>query len=383
MQHQMQSRDDGVDVLEREGEPPAEPGMTLTARRRPEPAAVRQPNTTTPKVKKTAARQEPIGGAGLSTYRHTVFHEPWWLEAVAPGRWQQVTIERGGRIVGSLPYAVERDGRFDTVQMPHLCHVLGPTVVVEGSKIESRQRSAVGIVGELLDLLPPSAQTVFTLDAGVPEALPYLVRNWKVGVQYTFLVDTARTEKELWGELRDKTRNLIRRSQERLQVVELTDFQAFAETYLANLGGAACYVDLEAAGRAHAAAKARDQGKVLAAVDQDGKIHAAVLYVWDAEACYYLLSTRDPASTDLGAVSIVLWNGITLARERGLTFDCDGVAGGSILQFFLGFGGRIAIRHMVLRASMAYRLFSFARQLPDRFSKRRDGGSARFAGYPG
>ncbi len=35
---------------------------------------------------------------------HTPFEQPWWLEAVAPGRWGETVVERRGEIVARLPY---------------------------------------------------------------------------------------------------------------------------------------------------------------------------------------------------------------------------------------------------------------------------------------
>ena len=59
---------------------------------------------------------------------NALFQQPWWLDAVAPGRWGEVTCERDGRIVARLPYVV-RDGRG--LRMPtqsSLTHTLGPWV---------------------------------------------------------------------------------------------------------------------------------------------------------------------------------------------------------------------------------------------------------------
>ncbi len=43
-----------------------------------------------------------------------LFQQPWWLDAVAPGAWDAVVAEHGGRVVGRLPY-VKKNGVASTV----------------------------------------------------------------------------------------------------------------------------------------------------------------------------------------------------------------------------------------------------------------------------
>jgi len=38
----------------------------------------------------------------------SVFHEPWWLNAVSPGGWTEVRVDEDGRTVARLPYAEKR-----------------------------------------------------------------------------------------------------------------------------------------------------------------------------------------------------------------------------------------------------------------------------------
>ncbi len=33
-----------------------------------------------------------------------LFQQPWWLNAVAPGQWDTIVVEHGGRVVGRFPY---------------------------------------------------------------------------------------------------------------------------------------------------------------------------------------------------------------------------------------------------------------------------------------
>ena len=44
------------------------------------------------------------GDGEYNSANGSIFQEHWWLDAVAPRQWKEVTIKEEGRIVGRLPY---------------------------------------------------------------------------------------------------------------------------------------------------------------------------------------------------------------------------------------------------------------------------------------
>ena len=77
--------------------------------------------------------------------RKTIFHEKWWLDAIAPGRWREVVCVRGGQIVGSLPFEELSLGRLNICAMPQATHVLGPFLKIRPGKAELTSRSVQSI----------------------------------------------------------------------------------------------------------------------------------------------------------------------------------------------------------------------------------------------
>ena len=306
-------------------------------------------------------------GAALEA---SIFHAPWWLDAVSAQRWHCATVTKGGKPVGSLPYVIEQIGPLHCLTAPPLTHTLGPAIQVEGSKPESRQRSAQAIVGELLDQLPAADRMLMTLPPSMADTLPFQARGWRVGIQHTFLLDCARPVAAIWADLRDKTRNLIRRADERLTVVELTNPGVLIAACAANLRGQKPYYDLNLLAAAHAAAIARDQGRILGAYDDRGRLHAAIFVVWDRTHAHYLVSTRDDKLGDPGAVSLLLWHAVKEAQARQLAFDFSGVISAATAQFMMGFGGRIASRFVCEWASAGWKAYASVRGLSHRLRGR-------------
>lgn len=303
--------------------------------------------------------------------RETIFQEAWWLDIAAPG-WRELTVEAGGRTVARLRYRPTTQGPFRLCGPPPMSRVAAPVVLdVAGHKPESRQRRALALIGELLDRLPPFDLVRFALDAAETDILPYLGRDFRPLVQHTFLIDCAKAPEAIWAGLRDKTRNVVRRARERLEVTELADAERFVAFYRQNLGDARSYVALDLVPALFAAAFARDRGRILAATDAQGRPHAMVMILWDARACYYYLSTRDAKVADLGAVGLLVWRAMAEAQRRGLVFDLDGVTSASRLQFLLGFGGAVASRFVVERGSLAWDAYAGLRDFGRRVLGRR------------
>ncbi|HLN24993.1 MAG TPA: GNAT family N-acetyltransferase [Patescibacteria group bacterium] len=297
--------------------------------------------------------------------RETIFQTDWWLNHAAKDRWQEIVCERGGRLAGVLRYAVYRKGMFNICRNPPMTRLMAPVIFADAKKAESRQRAQLGIIGDLLKQMPACDHIRFTLDPDSPDALAFQLHGYRASVQHTFRLDCRKDPKELWGGMRDKTRNIIRRAQERLRVIEIDDPEVFSAFYQRNLLGRPSYFDLSVIAQLAQACRLRDSGRLVGAVDEAGELQAAVFLVWDT-ACYYLLSTRRPEIVDNGAVSLLVWHGLQLAQERNLIFDFDGVTGDSQLQFIIAFGGEVASRLVVEKGRPFYDAQRFLREYPRR-----------------
>ncbi|MBP2295320.1 GNAT family N-acetyltransferase [Azospirillum rugosum] len=283
----------------------------------------------------------------------TIFHEPWWLDVVSGGHWGTALSEKGGHVQGWLPYGTFKERGMTACGTPQLTRVLHPVLSVEGKKNESLNRRTLAIVSDLVAQLPSAHITHFVLGPDCPDALAWQMNGFRTRLLHTLVVDTRRPGFDAWSEMRDKTRNVIRRAEERLDAVPLPAI-AFRTFYLENLDGVEPYFDSELIPRLSEAAESHGQGRILGAFDRHGELHAAVFFVWDERDYYYFLSTRTRRSAELGAVSLLIWHGIQDALARGLRFDFDGITSRERLQFMMGFGGAVAHRTVVEKGSLLF-----------------------------
>ena len=287
----------------------------------------------------------------------TVFHEDWWLAAATENHYETVEVTAGGRTVGRLPYFIRRKCRYySELREPALTYFLGPGFD-EGSGSESnRFLKRHDIIRELLRKLPNAWLARIKCHAGITDALAFQEAEFRVHVQFTHLIAPAPIE-SIWNNLRDKTRNVIRRAEKELTVEELSDPAKFIWLYSRNLAakGMENRLGERPATRVLSAALERKQGRILVARDQHHNIQAANFCAWDANTSYYMLTTRDGQSGN-GASSLLLWDAIKRALGRGRIFDFAGVGQRSSILFYAGFGADIQPRYVAVRFSRPWRL---------------------------
>ncbi len=161
--------------------------------------------------------------------RKSIFHEEWWLDDLAPGRWREVACFRGGRTAGYLRFVERRESGVTICEMPPITRFLGPIVTNASSRTEARVRSAYSIIVELLKQIAEYDHVEMTLGTECSDLAPFLTSGYEVKVHPTFLLDCNRHLEELWAGLRDKTKNVIRRARECLIVRDIDDVNQFME----------------------------------------------------------------------------------------------------------------------------------------------------------
>jgi hypothetical protein len=312
---------------------------------------------------------------GIETpLRSLIFQESWWLAAVCADQHEQIVIEQGGNVVGRLAYLATRRGPFRVSRMPPFTHLLGPVVDAGAGKPQTRLTRRLSITRALIDKLPALAHFEQHFDPSVDEGLAaadglaFQDRGFSIAPQYTFEIDCRKSVEELWDAMHFKTRQHIRRAEEKYTVRNLDDAAAFTACYLENIQniGANNRMDFDVFPNLYSQCRSRQCAEILAACSADGKPVSMVYVVWSAQTMYYLLSTRGHDPSDNGSINLLIWSAMKLAHQRGLMFDLDGVYTSGTARFLSGFGGYLKTRFVVRRSRP---VFSALQHLKWRYSK--------------
>lgn len=287
----------------------------------------------------------------------TIFHEPWWLRLASGGDYREVTAELGGQLAGRLPFILQRQfGHFSIIRIPRLTHCLGPALAPSFERPGAvKSFKAIEIYTQLLKQLPKAAHIWFRLHPATANTLAFDRAGFSNTVQWTVEITPAPAD-ELWRQMRDKTRNAIRRAGDVLRVESPNNDGSFLDFYndcLRDAGRKNAY-DEDCLKQLIPEVLRRGRGRVLTALGMDGIPQAAIFTVWDARREYYLMSARRPKA-HFGAVNLLLWHALQNAASNERIFDMDGihVTNGQLPNLLLlsGFGGRFAPRYCVSRTT--------------------------------
>jgi hypothetical protein len=165
-----------------------------------------------------------------------------------------------------------------------------------------------------------------------------------------------------------KTRQHIRRAEEKYSVRAVDDPNLFVETYSHNLAarGLVNRLEFDKFPALHRECSTRDCAQILSAFNAAGAPVSMAYVVWSPSTMYFLLSTRSNDPADNGSVNLLLWAAMKQENQRGLLFDLDGVHTSGTARFLSGFGGRIKARLVVRRGTT---LFNALRYCKLRLSK--------------
>lgn len=307
----------------------------------------------------------------------SVFHRDWWLEiARSFPAYREVTVARGDRTLGRLPFVLWRNRVGLTFgQDPYWAHLGGPVVREELSAPEQ-----ANVIRSLIEQLPRMTSFTFICDPTLSYA--GLVRRAFIdaGFEHSSQLTYVRLPEDgaILSERSRKHRGHIKRAAKSLDCVDVSagQFVRFFETNLAARGKRS-YAPLNMLPRLIERAIDHGCGRAIAAVpcrqggaECSGQCDAAIVYIWDDRRCYYWLSTHRVApAQEAGrkphpdAVKLLLVNAMEHAQSMGLVFDADGVVtpgADHLYRTLLGF--RIEERRDVfLRISALERLYQKSR----------------------
>jgi len=270
-----------------------------------------------------------------------LFSSAWWLDAVAPGRWGEVCIEKGSRLQARLAYVVNRRPLVgDMLGIPPITPFLGPefpNLEREGSRQIGEQHE---LMYELIDKLPSHARFLQNFHPDITNWLPFYWRGFSQHTRYTYQIQCLRNLDTVWSNFSSSTRRAIRKAEKLVTLDESGTpddlYQLLQATY-ANQGRTAGYAP-DVLRRAVDAALQRGQGRLLIAHDKAGKRHAGLFTVWNEEVTYYLVGGSDPSIRSSGAMSLLMWNAIQYAHTVSHCFDFEGSMQPGIERFVRGFG---------------------------------------------
>ncbi|MAX80971.1 MAG: hypothetical protein CL843_12465 [Crocinitomicaceae bacterium] len=272
-----------------------------------------------------------------------IFNHPVFLDKLSSGEYNISTCKDGsGKIIAALPYAKVKGKGISRISMPAFAQFF--KVVFDYPKGLSKARKFTfekNCLVELLKGIPQADHILFHIHPEQSNLLPFIWEGYSTAVRYTFMLDTNCTLDELNSNLRPKSRRYIRNAEKSMRIEEdntidlLHDIREsdFKEKGIANPYSKQELQALFDTG------KELTQGVLLKAIDNvSNKPIGAAFFLWDDKYFHYLVSGAYPGTKSTGATPYLIWKGIELAHQKGLTFNFEGSMIESIARHFSSYG---------------------------------------------
>ena len=293
----------------------------------------------------------------------SIFLESWWVAAATQGEAQTAVYEKNGECLARLNYVIARKRGLTRLSTPQLTQFSGMWLKPKDAKyakVLSYQKECIeGVVAAL----PPHDIASFNLDPSLFNGLPFYWHGFDLSVGYTYVLEAALSEEQVWSICLENIRREIRKADKRVNVTfdqPLSILLGLVDETFKRQGKAKNYSN-DTVLRLDEAVVANANRTVLVAKDDSGALHAAAYLVWDGNAMHYLIGGGDPSLRNSGAASLLLWEAIRLSRQLGLDFNFEGSMIKGVEKFFRGFGATQIPYLRVTRQSRKATLFNHFR----------------------
>lgn len=277
-----------------------------------------------------------------SSYTNSIFEEPWWLDATAPGQWDAVEITNNGDAIARLPFVIKRKLGLTLLTQPSLTQTLGPWTKATNGKYHSELSTKMQLYQELIELLPKHDIFSQNFHTNITNWLPFYWSGYSQSTNYSYTIDLKQDADHIFADFSTRARRSIRKAE---KVVEVTESDSIEELLEVNRktfqrqGLTVPYSDRFVYSIDEATAKHANR-LILIAKDASGKVHGGSYYVGDTRRMYLLINGGDPALRNSGAGTLLVWEAIQRLKGNTEIFDFEGSMIPGVEKFYRGFGAK-------------------------------------------
>ena len=258
---------------------------------------------------------------------YSIFQQPWWLDAVAPGQWDAVEVERGGETAAWLPFVVKKRLGLRLLTQPALTQSLGPWIKDTGAGHTKALGREMSLYKELIGKLPQFDIFQQNFAPQVTNWLPFYWQGFTQTTRYTYTIDLSRDLEQLFADmdkrnrrqLRDAEREIYGESADDLRELLVLNDKTFERQGMKTPYTHAYVHQIDAAAREHA-----QRWIILARDRKTGQALAGIYMIGFQGRVYSLFSGVDPASRAKNPGIVARWEAIKQAKSYGTILDLQG-----------------------------------------------------------
>lgn len=266
---------------------------------------------------------------------NNLFEQPWWLDIVAEGAWDEVVSkDKSGNVIARLAFV--KNGK--KIYMPQLTPTLGVWISDECKNDYGLQKR---VYQDLFGQLDDYKDILISLPPENKYVLPFRWLGFSIEPGFTYRIYDLNDCESIYNRFNKTAKKNIKAAKNKVRISqelhvdvlwEMLDKTFVAQNRKNPMSKERVYRIVEACEKS-------DTGRYYEAVDNDGHVHSCAYFVYDEKVCYYLLGASDSEYRSSGAQSLIIWEGIQFAAQHSKIFDFEGSMVEGIENFFRQFGG--------------------------------------------
>lgn len=292
---------------------------------------------------------------------NSIFEQPWWLDIVAPNRWESIIIkDKNQNIIARIVFENKSKGFLKWIGVPILTQQIGPWINTDGiDKNITYLKRQKNVIEEIIDKFA-NKNVDLCLHSSFTYLLPFFWNGYSVEPRFSYVISSLDNLDIVYKNMEAKLRNIIKKAERTLEVdYNITNIEILnllKHTY-AKQNRKLPYSE-EIIIQICDEIRYRNTGIIVGAKN-NGKLVSVGVFVYDKNTCYYLLGGKDYNSNINGSQELVIWEGIKLASTVSKTFDFEGSMIKGIESFFRSFGGSPVVYYRIRRGSFIFNFLNY------------------------
>ena len=258
----------------------------------------------------------------------SIFSSPWWLDAVAPERWDSILVKENNQNVASFVYTVNRRTKLKLkfIEMPPLTQKLGPYIDY-GNRVSLDKRIIFEnrVFDQIIEELPDFDDFRIMFDQKYSNWLSFYWHDFIQTTRYSYVINDLTDMNHVKIAFAKSKKYLLNHAQG-LSIkydISANGFFDYFKEAIEERGETIAY-NRDFFCNLYKAVYDNNQGRTFYCVDDKGNIQAEAFIVWDNVTAYYLMAMRKEEYKSTGATELLTYSMIDYVSKFVNRFDFEG-----------------------------------------------------------
>jgi hypothetical protein len=285
-------------------------------------------------------------------YANSLFEQPWWLDIVAPGNWDEVVVKENDEVIARLPFVLDNK----KIIMPEWTQTLGIWMkddIRNPKRGNLQNHEQKEIIFNLIKQLPKHKSCNICLDSSNSYILPFRWLNYNFDPSFSYRINFKGIPK-IDNIKQNYSKHVVRdikAAKKKIHIVESSNINEIItlreKTFKRQ--GRKNKSDPKIIFQTIERALELNKGRLIYGIDEQGLTYNGSFCAYDKKSNYYLMAYNDPSYQNSNSLSLLTNDCIEFAYNNSDYFDFEGSNVEGIENNFRAFGGELITNYKITK----------------------------------